>query len=121
MWISKTVQGLLDNASSALRVQSERLEAAKAENTRLTIENARLRSDMDWFKHRLNQVERERGQLIQAAIGVKVAVPEFVPTYEDPGKALNEMPDLTTIGGDAPDGESEHTPDYSMLPGYGKR
>lgn len=84
--------------------------------------NAQLRSEMNWFKHRLNQVERERGQLIQAAIGVKIAVPEFVPTYEDPGAALNEMPNLSTVGGDAvdnplPDGMNPGV-DYSMLPGY---
>lgn len=89
-----------------------------AENRRFEIENARLRSDMDWFKLRLNQTERERGQLIQAAIGVKVAVPEFVPTYEDPGSALHDMPNLNSIGNDAPAGDEEHTPDYSMMPGY---
>lgn len=92
---------------------------------RLKEENARLRADLDWFKLRLNQVERERGQLIQAAIGVKIAVPEFVPTYEDPGKALNEMPDLSTVGGDAVDqGEDRggadpaEGVDYALMPGY---
>jgi hypothetical protein len=86
-------------------------------------ETARLKSEMNWFKHRLNQVERERGQLIQAAIGVKVAVPEFVPTYEDPGQALNEMPNLSTVGGDAVEeleipGEMNPGIDYSQMPGY---
>ena len=98
----------------------------EAERDRLRIENERMRADMDWFKLRLNQVERERGQLIQAAIGVKIAVPEFVPTYEAPGKALNEMPDLSTVGMDARDeGGMPRTSadpgegvDYSMLPGY---
>lgn len=88
---------------------------------RLTIENERLRADMDWFKLRLNQVERERGQLIQAAIGVKIAVPEFVPTYEDPAEALNQMPDLSTVGEDAlepSDAEASEGVDYSMMPGY---
>jgi len=80
---------------------------------------------MDWFKLRLNQVERERGQLIQAAIGVKIAVPEFVPTYEDPGQALQEIPDLSTIGGDAKDQGLTQTEaelgegvDYTQMPGY---
>jgi len=92
----------------------------------LRADNARLRADQDWFKLRLNQVERERGQLIQAAIGVKIAVPEFVPTYENPAAALNEMPDLSTVGHDAADeGGAARTSaepgdgvDYSLLPGY---
>jgi hypothetical protein len=45
-----------------------------------------MRSDMDWFKLRLNQVERERAHAHSGRLGVKIAVPEFVPTYEDPGQ-----------------------------------
>lgn len=86
--------------------------------------NARLQADMDWAKHRLNQVERERAQLIAAAIGVKVAVPEFVPTYR-PDEALNEGSDpFKGVGEDSPDPKDQFTPstgegvDYSMMPGY---
>ena len=99
---------------------------AKAQ--RLEVENARLRSDMDWFKLRLNQVERERGQLIQAAIGIKIPVAEFVPVQENLEDALNEMPDYSTVGEDAADqGEGAavadaagqgSTPDYSGMPKF---
>lgn len=131
MWISEkiydwTVAGLTEAQKETTRARSNEA-AALAKLVTVEADNARLRADMDWFKLRLNQVERERGQLIQAAIGVKVAVPEFVPTYEDPGRALSEMPDLSTVGGDAVD-QGEHTEaepgegvDYSLLPGYGKR
>lgn len=124
MWISKGAAAEI----GAARRQTEifRQACAKADIElaglrQLQQENARLRADMDWFKHRLNQVERERGQLIQAAIGVKISVPEFVPTYEDPGAALNETPDLSTVGMDArPDTDAEPAEgvDYSQLPGY---
>lgn len=93
---------------------------------RLEIENTRLRADLDWFKLRLNQVEKERGQLIQAAIGVKVSVPEFVPAREDPEDTFNEMPDFSTVGENAledRDGAAladeagqGSEPDYSGMP-----
>ena len=125
MWISKKWFETFTN-----QIIEERNEwACKWHETRgytdrLKIENERLRADQDWFKLRLNQVERERGQLIQAAIGVKIAVPEFVPTYEDPTDALHEMPDLSSIGGDAVDQglltdvDLSGGVDYSLLPGY---
>lgn len=126
MWIPKQAW---DYAFSSIGELERGKMKAEATAARLEVENARLRSDMDWFKLRLNQVERERGQLIQAAIGVKIAVPEFVPTYEDPGKALAEMmPDLSSVGqdaadqGPATDAEPNAGIDYSMMPGYvGKR
>jgi hypothetical protein len=51
-------------------------------------------------------------------------VPEFVPTYEDPGKALSEMPDLSSVGGDAApdtvvsDADPGDGVNYSLMPGY---
>ena len=124
MWINKAQwERQTKNTDDGWKVAAE----ATGRATRLEIENARLRADMDWFKLRLNQVERERGQLIQAAIGVKIAVPEFVPTYENPGAALNEMPDLSTVGHDAVDdsggvvrtsADPGEGVDYSMMPGY---
>jgi hypothetical protein len=121
MWISKAAGKVIDS----LNYQNQDIRHTNAvlttELQKVNAENARLRADMDWFKLRLNQVERERGQLIQAAIGVKIAVPEFVPTYEDPGGALNDMPALNTIGADALDQftpKIEGEQDYSNLPGY---
>jgi len=104
-------------------------------NTQLQLENQRLVSQCAWFAHRLNQIERERGQLIQAAIGVKISVPEFAVV--DPGQkeqdALTELPDLGTVGEDARDEDPEsqgrptfmptgaENPDYSLMPGYDKQ
>lgn len=94
----------------------------------LEIENTRLRADLDWFKLRLNAVEKERAQLIHAAIGIKIAIPEFTPTGDKTGEALQELPDLSRVGADAADedngrafipGQTEN-PDYSLLPGYQK-
>lgn len=119
----KAVIAAVVAAVQELRVQWTDFATALAEIAQLRQTNAQLRAEMAWFKHRLNQVERERGQLIQAALGVKLAVPEFVPTYEDPGAALNDMPSLGTVGGDADENDvAAEAPDvdYSMMPGYGK-
>ncbi len=116
MWISKAAKAMLDTRDQLMLDQEHQLRENQGENTRLRIENTRLRADLDWFKHRLTQVERERGQLIQAAIGVKIAVPEFVPTYNDPGAALNE-PFAPFIDPDAEkDANGVAEPDYSIFP-----
>lgn len=124
MWISKAHYLTMNNIIESAQNRNTEMLRRDGERIRLEIENARLRADMDWFKHRLNQVERERGQLIQASIGVKISIPEFVPSFEDPVSALQQMPDLSSIGEDALDQgpETDVDPsvgvDYSMMPGY---
>lgn len=39
--------------------------------------NIVLQANMDWFRHRLTQIEKERAQLIHHALGVKIPTPEF--------------------------------------------
>jgi len=113
MWISKahykTLDGLINSAQDRNTEMLRREGALHEANRRLEAENARLRSDMDWFKLRLNQVETERAQLIMAASGVKITHPTFVAAQEDPSRALQEMPDFAMIGADAPE-------DYSQMP-----
>lgn len=125
MWIGKdvyrTMNKLIESAQERNTEMLRREGALRQQVEDLTRELTNLRTERTWFMHRLTQVERERGQLIQAAIGTKIAVPEFVPTYEDPGAALNDSPIVNTLGEDALD---QFTPrhgedaDYSNLPGY---
>lgn len=118
MWISREFV-------TDLRQRAEQLAYASGQNVRLEVENARLRADLDWFKLRLNQVERERAMLMQDRIGVKIDVPQFVPAMHNEADALAEMPDLSSVGNDAPDPPSDADPgngvNYSMMPGYGRR
>lgn len=119
MWMSREAAGMLGAANGRIEKLLADLASTLATSMRLEIENTRLRADMDWFKHRINQLERERGQMFQQQLGIKIAVPEFVPTYEDPGAALNDMPNLSTVGDDAaPDAEPADGVDYSLMPGY---
>jgi len=121
MWLTKSVEKHLNKLED--RVQEWAVLASKysGEGKRLEIENTRLRADLDWFKLRLNAVEKERQQLIQAAIGVKIPIPEFTPVTENPSDMLNyaALPDLSIIGSDAPDDfnpAQELAADYSALP-----
>lgn len=139
MWIRRSRLDEIDNRHhEERRLLGEKIDAAEfraskavvelsrtiGELERIKIENERLRSDMDWFKLRLNQVEKERAQLILSATGVKMSYPEFTPAY-NPEDVFNNLPDLSSVGGDAKD-EGESAPaesmgvDYSLLPGYKK-
>lgn len=122
MWISRSMMAMLAVGNEQLREQERRAAKAEGELNRALVENARLRADLDWFKLRLNQAERERGQLIQAAIGIKISVPEFVPSEPEIDKSLHEMPNFASVGGDAmPEGVVVNAgEDYSGMPGFKK-
>jgi hypothetical protein len=127
MWISRAVGKMLESWQTAARVLSENLARAEAERDALRLESTRQQGTIDWMKHRLNQVERERAQLIAAAIGVKIAVPEFVPTAVDPAsldKTMNAMQEIFKgVGEDSADDKDDEATsspgvDYRNMPGY---
>ena len=122
---AKYVVGLMQDHKAELARMIVACAGLQGECRRLETENTRLRSDLDWFKLHSNSMQRERAQLIHAAIGVKIAIPEFVPSEPNAADALGELPDLSRVGGDAVEDEPEGRPltdgavgDYSMLPGY---
>ena len=124
IWLGKWAAEEIERWRTAATENAVRFASEIGENIRLKEENARLRSDLDWFKLRLNQVEMERAMLMQDRIGVKISVPQFVPATENPDEALNKVVDLTTVGGDADDVDTDADPnqnfgiDYRNLPGY---
>jgi hypothetical protein len=128
MWISKEdYKKMISEANAFTAEQFAGRREAESASQRLVTENTRLRSDIEWFKHRLNQVERERAQLIAAAIGVKIAVPEFVPTAQDPASLNDTMNALQELykgvgedSADDKDDEATSSPgvDYRNMPGY---
>ena len=125
MWVSRTQWNELQHTNVKLneelkhvqQLQHERVLGLERMNTQLTTERG-------WFMHRLNQVERERAMLIQDRIGVPISTPTFIPVADNKeDEALMQMPDLSTVGGDAHDnGPSDAEPgdgvDFTMMPGY---
>jgi hypothetical protein len=144
MWISKV---MFEELQTRNKVDFERATALSLDVMRLATENAALKAevtrhiaDKDWFKHRLNQVEMERAQLIYAATGgsgggrfavadregVKVMAPQFImgaPKAPAMSETLNEQYNpFGTVGEDSnepsdqiPGASSE---DLTHLPGY---
>ena len=126
MWISRAHYNTLDgiiNSSQARNTEMLGREGAYRQQVMdLVAENNRQRNDLKWFMHRLNQVELERAQLINAAIGVKLQVPQFQPPVEpDAAAIMNEMgAPFAGVGEDSTDPEDQipaHE-DFSHLPGY---
>ena len=127
MWISKahytTLDGLIQQAQAHSTDALRREGALRQRVSDLETENTRLIANQDWFKLRLTQVERERAQLIYAAIGTKVSVPEFVPTYR-PDEALNEQHAVFAgVGEDSADlrdrtPDADGTDELSHMPGF---
>jgi hypothetical protein len=126
MWISKahynTLDGLVNSSQARNTEMLGREGALRQRVIDLEAENQRQRNDIKWFMHRLNQVELERAQLINAAIGVKLHVPQFQPPVEhDAADVLNSMgAPYAGVGEDSPD-PADQIPaheDFSHLPGY---
>jgi len=67
VWISRQAyQDLKDEITQARADAAAQLKA-----------NEILEANMNWFRHRMTQIEAERAQLIHHAIGVKIPTPEF--------------------------------------------
>jgi hypothetical protein len=138
MWIGKdvfnTMNSLIESAQNRNTDMLRREQALMTENAALKAELIRHVADKDWFKHRLNQVEMERAQLIYAATGgrgaapsegVKVMAPQFVagPPVGTVSETLNEQYNpFGSMGEDSRDPNDQipgHTAeDLTHMPGY---
>lgn len=130
MWITREQREFernqLQRAQDESHVLNLRLHDVEAQNKQLEIRVSHLVSTLDWFKHRLTQVEMERAQLIYAATGgrdpmpsqVKMAVPNFVgePLVSDVLNAQNNP--FGTMGDDSLDPADQIPEQVQHMPGY---
>lgn len=63
-----------------LRLENAKLQGICQEQARA---NASLQSSFDWLRVRVTQLERERAQLINNYMGIKVEVPEIEVVAKD--------------------------------------
>lgn len=63
-------------------------------------ELAALRTTLDWFRLRINQIEVERAQLLLTYTGVKVPVPQVqeTQTTQSPADILAKLPHFFDMG-----------------------
>lgn len=88
MWISRGHYNTLNTLIESAQERNTEMLRRDGERIRMEIELAQLRNDVDWFKMRINQLERERAALLRSVTGTKIEVPEFLPTY-NPSEALD--------------------------------
>src|SRR5678815_3690670 len=99
MWISEKVYDQL--VSMISQTQDKAIEAQRRDgmqNVRilaLEAELERAKAERTWFMHRLNQVEHERGMLMQDRLGIQVSVPTFMPAMDNPSEALQQAVDIS--------------------------
>lgn len=88
---------------------------AKALQQRLEVEIAQLRNDADWFKMRINQLERERAALLKTTTGTRIEVPEFLPSYDAKDAVQPDQDMFRGVGDDDPD-EKAPPVNYDTMP-----
>ena len=81
-------------------LNAERIKASEAARI-LADQNAALKITMDWLRHRLEQVERERAHLLKTYMGVVVEVPHFVKPEPDNEEVLGGANIFQDIGDNA--------------------
>lgn len=103
MWISKAAQKEIE----ALRAESSNWRAdyaaAAAKLHEIEKHNERLANDVEWFKMRLNQLERERAALLRTATGARIEVPEFLPSFNPQDAVQPDQDMFRGVGDDDPD------------------
>jgi len=88
MWISRA-------AFDAL--VAERLKATEEARV-LHDQNHAQWTTLDWMRHRLEQVERERAHLLKTYMGVVVEIPQFVKPEPDADAVLSGANLFNDIG-----------------------
>ena len=130
-WFKLFTDKLIDERNELSRQRWVALEQATeccAENTRLKIENAHHLSTIDWFKMRLNAVERERSAWFAYVTGggpktqepIRVAPPQFdegfAPLHEQMNDQFNPFGEVGEDSLDPADRIPTHVEDVSTMP-----
>jgi hypothetical protein len=101
MWVNKALfQRLMDESQHTnAAMRSTVYENLKAQHARDTM-------TIDWMRHRINALEKERAILLNKVAGVIIPVPEIVPTR--PGTLSRDIPDFDSLPSfeDVGDGEA---------------
>ena len=73
---------------------------AAAEAAAIREQNKVLQVQLDFMRHRVNQLELERAMLLQKVSGIAIPVPELVPQAKqlDVRELLQAMPSFEDIG-----------------------
>ncbi len=105
MWVNRILFDaiLADNREMQKSVEFERLGASRMSASMNELRNQKVKDDLtiDWMRHRINALEKERAQLVMKVSGVLLAVPEIVPTRPgtmSPFADFDSMPSFEDVG-----------------------
>lgn len=111
MWIkAKYYERLLDDNNSELNLTCElykELSAIAATIDGLRAQKAKDDLTIDWMRHRINALEKERAILLNKVAGIHIPVPEIVPTR--PGTLSRDLPDFDSLPSFEDVGDQEAT------------
>ena len=75
MWLSKDLVGFFQISHEVVQDLKVDLTVERAANTALRQELATLKTNFDWLRVKVNQLELERAQLIEKAYNIKLPAP----------------------------------------------
>ena len=93
MWVTKSLFELIVGDNKAQQLELNKLQAECVVSVRISeeLKHQKGKDDLtiDWMRHRINALEKERAILLNKVAGVIVPVPEIVPTR--PG-TISQLP-----------------------------
>jgi len=106
MWVNRVLFDtiLADNKAMQEQVLFERTGASRMSATATALREQKAKDDMtiDWMRHRINALEKERVILLQRAAGIILPTPEIVPSAPKtvaPGSlSMNDLPSFEDVG-----------------------
>jgi hypothetical protein len=107
MWVSRYLFGMIvaDNKTLQEAVAFERIGASRMSALTNTLREQKAKDDVtiDWMRHRINALEKERTILLQTVAGITLPTPEIAKseprTVEAPqfGMAFEDMGDAEAV------------------------
>lgn len=97
-------------------VQGE-LTLRQHESATLREQNKILETNLNWMRVRVNQLEKERAQLLYHITEIKIPVPEIkIPEMPRSGDVFNALPSFEDMGDEEAKAEGiRHAPDGTLL------
>ena len=80
MWLSSKVFGLFEVAKESVSALREEVAALRVERDALRTELISVKSNWEWSRVKINQLEYERAALLEKAYNIKLPVPEIART-----------------------------------------
>jgi len=85
MWLPKSIVEYLQASKSVVDDLKAELTVIKAERDTLKLQSVIDKTNFDWLRAKVNQLEMERAGLIERAYQIKLpAIPELIRTPSEP-------------------------------------